>query len=168
MRKLTLLMVAIAATVALSATAAFAYTLNADGTGFVGKGEVQTAFGWNNKAVQTNADAVNFQVETVTENSWVCSRTGPQGQEQTQERENVRTTSALIDSVTRDNKKQVTGFTLSGYQRDADGNVVETVINRDGPALGTCPTGWTAGPIESEVISSELYATFGTQKVLIP
>ena len=165
MRKLTLLMVAIAATVALSATAAFAYTLNADGTGFVGKGEVQTAFGWNNKVVQTNAGGVDFQVEMVTENSWVCTKDGAKN---TQERENVRTTAALIDSVTRDNKKQVTGFTLSGYQRDADGNVVETVINRDGPALGTCPTGWTAGPIESEVISSDLYATFGTQRVLLP
>ena len=32
------------------AAAASAATLNTDGTGFVGKGEVQTAFGWNNKA----------------------------------------------------------------------------------------------------------------------
>ena len=40
---------AIATPLAL-ATAAKAATLDAAGTGFVGKGEVQSAFGWNNKA----------------------------------------------------------------------------------------------------------------------
>ena len=111
--------------------------------------------------MQTNADAVNFDVVTVTENSWTCSRIGPQGQEQTQERENVRTTAALVDSTTRD-RNQVTGFTLSGYQGEP------TLISRDGPALGSCPTGWTASTPESEVISSDLYATFGTPRVLLP
>jgi hypothetical protein len=28
-----------------------------NGTGFVGKGDVQVAFGWNNKQLQTNATA---------------------------------------------------------------------------------------------------------------
>jgi len=31
-----------------------------NGTGFVGKGDVQVAFGWNNKQLQTNATGVSF------------------------------------------------------------------------------------------------------------
>ena len=43
MRKLSLAIALALATMVVTAGAAFAYTLNADGTGFVGKGEVQTA-----------------------------------------------------------------------------------------------------------------------------
>jgi hypothetical protein len=167
MRKLYLAIALALATMVVTAGAAFGYTLDpATGTGFVGKGEVQTAFGWNNNQLQQRADTVSFEVEKVTENSWVCSRIGPQGQEQTQERENVRTTAALVDSVARE-RNQVTGFILEGYDPDVE----ERLISREGPPLGSCPTGWTAGPISSEVISSELYAitTFGAgQRVLIP
>ncbi len=41
-----------AAALIATATGASAATLNADGTGFVGKGEVQSAFGWNNAKIQ--------------------------------------------------------------------------------------------------------------------
>ena len=40
-----------------TATAANAATLNPDGTGFVGKGEVQSAYGLNNRAIQKIIDA---------------------------------------------------------------------------------------------------------------
>jgi hypothetical protein len=48
------------ATLMLAPAASAAVTLNANGTGFVGKGDVQTAFGWNNKQLQTNATGVSF------------------------------------------------------------------------------------------------------------
>jgi hypothetical protein len=34
--------------------------LDADGTGFVGKGDVQTALGWNNQKLQSNATKLAF------------------------------------------------------------------------------------------------------------
>lgn len=45
------------------------------GTGFVGKGDVQTFFGWNNQQLQKNADKVQAtgQITTVTEVTWVCT-----------------------------------------------------------------------------------------------
>ena len=42
-----------------SATAANAATVNPNGNGFVGKGEVQTAFGMNNGAIQKIIDSQN-------------------------------------------------------------------------------------------------------------
>ena len=40
-----------------SATSASAATVNSDGSGFVGKGEVQSAYGFNNSAIQKIIDA---------------------------------------------------------------------------------------------------------------
>jgi len=37
-------------------------TVNNDGSGFVGKGDVQAAFGWNNAQFQRNAAAVTFSL----------------------------------------------------------------------------------------------------------
>ena len=51
------------ATLALGATAASA-SVNVDpatGSGFIGKGDVQLAYGWNNATLQTNASSVGFQ-----------------------------------------------------------------------------------------------------------
>jgi hypothetical protein len=47
------------------------------GVGFVGKGDVQYTFGWNNKGLQDNADSVKFQATStdVTEVSWECTTT---------------------------------------------------------------------------------------------
>ncbi|MEU0217673.1 hypothetical protein ABZ281_22310 [Streptomyces sp. NPDC006265] len=44
----------------------------ATGTGFVGKGDVQTSFAWNNKQLQTNSDGVSFTYATTTHYSAVC------------------------------------------------------------------------------------------------
>lgn len=50
-------------------SAANAYTIDAAGKGFVGKGEVQSAFGWNNAKMQTNHEAVTFKAEQPTTQS---------------------------------------------------------------------------------------------------
>jgi len=51
----------VAATLMLAPAASAAVTFNeTNGTGFVGKGDVQVAFGWNNKQLQTNAKDVSF------------------------------------------------------------------------------------------------------------
>ena len=46
-----------------SAGPASAYTMDAAGQGFVGKGEVQSAFGWNNAKMQANQNGVTFTVK---------------------------------------------------------------------------------------------------------
>ena len=42
---------------------ASAYTMDSSGIGWVGKGEVQSAYGWNNKAMQNNVGGVTFVYE---------------------------------------------------------------------------------------------------------
>jgi hypothetical protein len=157
MRKLTLLLVAIAATVALSATAAFAAaTFNpATGEGFVGKGDVQTAFNLNNKQLQEQAQNVSFSFVSVTEQTWVCTNTN---NENTQERARTTESQGLFEKVTRDNKKQVTGFLLTGFDGDPQ------VIGTDGPPVNSCPSGpWTlTQPAGDPVLVPELSGLFAT------
>jgi hypothetical protein len=51
---------------AFAATAALASVTfyPATGTGFVGKGDVQSAFGWNNAALQANVSGISFTYES--------------------------------------------------------------------------------------------------------
>jgi hypothetical protein len=128
----------VAACVAATFTAYAAVTFNpATGTGFVGKGDVQLAFGWNNKQLQDNAGSVAFQAfsETVTEVSWVCTKDN----DNTQVRRRTTTTSVqgVLASIARE-RNQVTGFILDGY----DGTPTLGTPSTDGPALNSCPSSW--------------------------
>ncbi|HVM53172.1 MAG TPA: hypothetical protein VM262_08240 [Acidimicrobiales bacterium] len=109
------------------------------GSGFVGKGDVQLALGWNNKTLQDNAASVQFRFggEEITEVSWVCTNTN---NENTQERARTTTndTQGVVASVARE-RNQVTGFHLTGYS----GSVTSSSTT-EGPALNSCPSGpWT-------------------------
>ncbi len=157
-----------AATLALGAPATAAVTFDpATGEGFVGKGDVQTAFAWNNSQLQSQAGNVSFAAksETVTEVSWVC--TNPRN-ENTQERQRTTrtSTSGVVSAVTRDNKKQVTGFNLSGYAGDAT-----STTNTGGNQLNSCPTNWAlTTPAGDPVIlsqTSELTATHNSVTVVL-
>jgi hypothetical protein len=154
MKKFSIL--AVAGAIAVTATVAFAAVTfdPVTGEGFVGKGEVQEVYGWNNKALQDNADLVQFRAisEVVTEVSWVCTNDNNQN---TQERERTTTesVSGVLSTVARDDRgRQVTGFHLMGY----DGNPVTGAPVTDGPPLNSCPNFWTlttpAG--DPEVVSS--------------
>jgi len=56
-----ILLAAAAATAFMSTAAVAIVTFDAEsGTGFVGKGDVQLAFGWNNQRLQQNAGGVTF------------------------------------------------------------------------------------------------------------
>lgn len=116
-------------------TAYAAVTFNPEtGEGFVGKGDVQTFFGWNNKQLQDNAKNIQFRAIVETVNEWTCDRdAGPQ----TQERNNEVSSQQVVTTVARE-KNQVTGFNLEGYSG------TPTEISRDGPQTESCPTGWTA------------------------
>ncbi len=139
------------ALVALMASSVSAYTLNADGTGFVGKGEVQTALGLNNQQLQTGSFAFTYAV--VSETTWTCSRTNLAGREVVQERSTETTTSGIVSSTARE-RNQITGFNLTGFSTSS------TTV--DGPVVGSCPSGsgaaWTFDDnVETNVISDALY-----------
>jgi hypothetical protein len=135
----SVLMLALVAGAALAA-----WWVDADGFGFVGKGDVQLVYGWNNKQLQDNAGLVDFRISSVTEteSEWSCSKQNP-GQpdrEIVQERSSttVVTTQGLLTTVARDNSKgkdgPVTGFYLDGYEGSAG-----TTTSTKGPAPKSCP-----------------------------
>lgn len=135
---------AAASVVLVAAPASAAVTFDpATGSGFVGKGDVQLALGMNNKELQDAASSLQFDYSTTTtiSTTWTCDRDGGS---QTQERANNTTTSVqgVVNAVSRV-KSQVTGFTLSGY-----GSALQQTATNDGPAVGSCPTFWTAIDLE--------------------
>src|SRR5215212_6865659 len=100
----------------------------ATGMGFVGKGDVQLAFGWNNQQLQTNAGSVTFRAltETVEDSTWTCDRdAGPQIQERTRTRRAA--IQSVVGSIARE-RNQINGFNLIGYS----GTPTETTSS-DGP-----------------------------------
>jgi hypothetical protein len=125
---------------ALLVSSAFAtITFNpTTGVGFVGKGDVQYTFGWNNQQLQSGAGSVQFRAnsEVVTEVSWICTNSN---NENIQERARTTTTSiqGLVDNIARE-RNQITGFNLTGY------NTATPPIQSsetDGPPLNSCPGG---------------------------
>lgn len=127
---------------------------------------MQLAYGWNNSQLQSNASGLDFSYsETeVAETTWTCDRdAGPQ----TQERANTTTTTTqgVVDVVERDNKRQVTGFTLTGFAGGAT-----TTSSHEGPAVGSCPTYWTAINVvagDPVVTESGLYVIHNGAKRLL-
>ena len=108
------------------------------GTGFVGKGDVQDVFGWNNADLQANAAAVQFRVNStvVTEVSWTCTNPN-NGNIQERARTTTTTIEGTVASITRDKKNQCTGFILNGF----DGTVEQSSTS-EGQPLNSCPTNW--------------------------
>lgn len=121
-------------------SAAAAVTFDpATGEGFVGKGDVQLALDLNNAQLQAQANTIagefTYDATTVTEVAWECTNSR---NENIQERSRTTTTetSGVVGAVTRDGKKQVTGFILTGYGSSSESRTT------DGPALNSCPTNW--------------------------
>lgn len=62
-----------AAVIAVPATAA---TFEPEtGTGTLSKGQIQSAFGWNDRTFQQQAESLTFEAEKVWAYSWACSAT---------------------------------------------------------------------------------------------
>jgi hypothetical protein len=160
--KRTIITAAIAAAMLLgSAGTAAAYTIDGDGNGFVGKGEVQLAFGWNNTQVQTAAPGVSFTLSEVAEYTMVCSRVHDRNgyQEQTFKNREIGLTSAIEVDTRRNGKGAVTGFLLQGW----DG---EPEYTGEG-----CPSGWPneeSRELNEDAGEGGLYATSGGVTHLIP
>jgi len=128
--------------VALGASVAMALPAHASvavesGSGWVGKGDVQTALGGlNNSAIQTlvNEDGVHFTY-TVTDTYLVTEEfyTGPDANRK--QHEVTETTTYEVDAVVASDARQVkgqkqwTGFNLSGFEG-------VPVVSGDVPAVG--------------------------------
>ncbi len=119
----------------------------ATGTGFVGKGDVQTALGYNNKQLNDNAGSLIFtySATTVQETSWECVN---QNNDKVQERERTTTTevSGIVSHTERDNKRQITGFRLSGFGE------MTSMSSTEGPKLNSCPNANSTYVLDSTVV----------------
>lgn len=105
------------------------------GTGFVGKGDVQLVYGWNDQQLQANAEAVEFRYQSTETVSWTCYKDGDiTKQDQTRTR-----TQGVNGDVLRELRKnglgKVTGFNLTGW----DGEATEVSA---GPPYHSCPNFW--------------------------
>src|SRR5688572_16477623 len=129
---------AVALVCGLFATAMADWWINGDGTGFVGKGDVQSVYGWNDHDLQENAGLVMFRayVDEVSEVSWACTNTNNNN---TQVRTRTTTTSGesdLLHEIRFNPLGHVTGFNLLGWN-----GTPNFVTETEGPPLNSCPAG---------------------------
>jgi hypothetical protein len=149
------------------AASASAYTIDSSGVGWVGKGEVQSAYGWNNKAMQDNTGGVTFVYEATATYSVTCEFDNPGGHHVIN---NPRHTAvdATVSGEARNNSKgkagPMTGWYLTGFgTTTTDGQDVQEV--GDG-----CPGNSGQGAItaveQTSVGEGGLYAVWSGQRRL--
>jgi hypothetical protein len=116
-------------------SASAAVTVDDNGQGFIGKGDVQQAYGWNDRVVTEKAETLSFraQIKTVENWEWECFNSN-------NERESARTsvettmTRGLVSATARSkNGKLLTGFNVTGWGGD------KTQTGISDPEPGTCP-----------------------------
>ena len=155
-------------------SSASAYTMDATGTGFVGKGEVQTAFGWNNQQLQANAAGVTFSYVEEGTLTQTCEREAGRSQIITREFTKVRTINVVVGSSGRNISSGLhgpnTGFILTGFQDGDGGGALPTDIC---PNSNPNPAENTWHPNSAVVFESTstggLYVTVnGVSRLLIP
>ncbi|HSI50315.1 MAG TPA: hypothetical protein VLA61_18750 [Ideonella sp.] len=142
------------ATVAAAALATVTFS-PATGTGWVGKGDVQLAFGWNNKALQQNFAGVTFTFVERTDYAITCEWTtgvrNPTLHVQTKTK-TVGVNGTLASDARKNSSGkdgEVTGFFLTGY-----GTLVTEGGNFTAPLIGDkCPANNQAGVDDGKVVT---------------
>ncbi|QYJ74982.1 hypothetical protein [Shewanella sp. FJAT-52076] len=112
-------------------TAMAAVTYDEHGVGFVGKGDIQSIYDWNNSDLQQNATQLSFQFIGAGKVTWLCEWwTGPDNNRKYHTvSESADAVSATVAMDPRKNKQgQITGFQLLGTE-DSDS---------DSLAVGEC------------------------------
>jgi opacity protein-like surface antigen len=124
---------AVIATLAFSSPASAAVTFSPDtGTGFVGKGDIQLGFGWNNKQLQDNARLVSFRLKTHDRYSVTCEWETVTGGKNSKVIEHSITKTANVNSnitvsVDPRTRNQITGFNLNGFGAGTTGGTEPVV-----------------------------------------
>jgi hypothetical protein len=167
------ILAAAAATVFVSSAALAAVTFDfSTGMGFVGKGDVQTAFGWNNAQLQGNAAGVSFFVDDTATYSAVCTFVTGEGTpgEKTHDVTIPRHVSVNSD-VQYDARthRQIDGFELTGYgDEDSSGDIPvvgQTCVAQDSNGIAQNGT-WSSVTLIS-ASGGGLYVSFGGTDVLL-
>ncbi len=138
----------------------------ATGMGFVGKGDVQLAFGWNDAVLQANAGAVTFTYNSTDTYEAVCTWVtgeGTRGEKTHNVTFNKSTvvTSTIAYGMRTNSQGKVTGFNLNGLGTVTTDGVVPEVggaclgEGANGTYSSVTPTGSTGG----------LYVNFETSSV---
>lgn len=150
-----------------SATAAVTFDPST-GTGFVGKGDVQLAFGWNNAQLQNNQGNVTFSYQTAEIYTAVCTWTtgeGTRGQ-QTHNVPHTKKTGVTGTMVPHERmRNQITGYNLTGF-------ATQTATTGAIPVMGgACPGNaghegvWTSVSMTSS--GAQLFAVHNGNQVRI-
>lgn len=173
---------AVAATALISTAAIASVTYDEFGYGFVGKGDVQLAFGWNNKLAQTNANNVAFTMESDVSYDVTCEWTTVTGGRNSQTIYHAVTnhhSQSLAATIAYDArlKNQYTGYNLLGFS----GSPI--VTGTPAPNVGdACPQGGglaDADPVANDAVVTivdidegstvgGLYVSWNGNKVLLP
>lgn len=159
--------------VAVFAVSASAYTMDETGKGWVGKGEVQTVFGYNNATMQANVGAISFSYDSSVTYAQDCYKMvggvkNPQRVEVTFTKS--QTVSAVVGSDAR-KTGQWTGWFLTGFSSTTgDTTAPESICNpADGGDNSEDSNEFIAdGPVEQSSSTGGLYAvhTNGTRHLL--
>jgi hypothetical protein len=136
----------------------------ATGTGFVGKGDVQLAFGWNNAALQKNAGGVSFSSASVDTYAATCTWVTGAGTRGQKTHTVTQTRTASVESAINYDarvKTQITGFNLTGFGAITTTGTVPVVGD---VCLGEGTNGtWTA--VDQTGSASHLSVTYGGTSV---
>lgn len=160
-------------TLAIAGAAAATVTFDSStGRGFVGKGDVQLVFGWNNAQLQANAGGVTFSYDTVDRYEATCTFVTGEGTrgERTHDIDIPRHTSIssgiLYDARTH---RQIDGFILNGFSGTPTlGGTVpvvgEACVAEDGDGVAQNGT-WSAVTLLGS--TGGLYVNYGGNSVLL-
>lgn len=160
---------AFAASLALAAPASAAHTYDPATGGFVGKGDVQTAFTWNNAQLQANAANVTFSYQTETNYSAVCEWFTGQNSPKGAKSHDVthKTSASVVSSIAYESRtrNQITGFILQAAGSPISSGEVPLV---GGPCPGNDGHSGTWVSVEPAGSSGGLYVNHAGVSVLLP
>ena len=141
------------------------------GTGFVGKGDVQDAFAWNNAQLQANAGGVTFTYGFTATYQAVCTFTtgeGTRGQKthNVPHSEEMSVSSNVAVALRRNPQSMVTGFNLTGFGDTFSEGGELPVVGAPCPGNPGHDGVWTS---VTQLPGGEggLYVNYGDQKVLL-
>lgn len=139
------------------------------GTGFVGKGDVQLAYGWNDAKLQANAAGVTFSYDTKDTYAATCTWTTGEGTrgERTHNVNHNRSTavnSSIAYEARKNSQGKITGFNLNGFGSETSDGAAP-VVGEACPGNPGTDGLWTAVSLDSS--TGGLFVHYGGTGVLL-